>query len=59
MGNWKARGVGLMVVTVGWEDVTGGTPSSRTVRHKCEFGYVNHGSENDLGRDSDDISEEG
>ena len=30
MGNWKARGVGQMIVTVGCEDVTGDTSSSAT-----------------------------
>jgi len=28
MGNWKARGVGQMIVTVGCEDVTGDTSNS-------------------------------
>ena len=28
MGNWKARGVGEMIVTVGCEVVTGDTSSS-------------------------------
>lgn len=34
MGNWKARGVGLMIVTVGWEDVTWDTSSSAKTRRK-------------------------
>jgi hypothetical protein len=32
MGNWKARGVGQMIVTVGWEDVTGTSNSGGTRR---------------------------
>jgi hypothetical protein len=42
MGNWKARGVGQMIVTVGCEDVTGDTSSS-AARSKGEFDYVSHG----------------
>lgn len=41
MGNWKARGVGQMIVTVGWEDVTEDTSSS--ARRKGESDYVSHG----------------
>jgi len=44
MGNWKARGVGQMIVTVGCEDVTEDTSSSATTRSKGESDYVRHGS---------------
>ena len=43
MGNWKARGVGQMIVTVGCEDVTEDTSSSATTRRKGESDYVRHG----------------
>jgi len=43
MGNWKARGVGEMIVTVGCEDVTEDTSSSATARRKGESDYVRHG----------------
>ena len=44
MGNWKARGVGEMIVTVGCEGVTVDTSSSgEGARTKGEFDYINHG----------------
>ena len=43
MGNWKARGVGQMIVTVGCEDVTEDISSSARTRGKGEFDYVSHG----------------